>query len=124
MFSIPFLMGSPSEGASPQGSFVQIGMIVAVFAIFWLLIIRPQRKKQRDAKNMIAAMKKGDYVTSIGGIRGTIKTVNEESVIVEVDKKGSTLEFSKSAIGSVQTASVDAPKSKAVKEETESSDDK
>ncbi len=103
MFNIPLLMGAPAGSAqgSPQGSTVQFVMIAAVIAVFWFLIIRPQRKKQKETKNMLAALKKGDRVTSIGGIRGTVKNVSEQTVIVEVDNKGATLEFIKSAIGSV-----------------------
>ncbi len=96
-------MGIPTGGGEggSSGSYVQILMIVGVFAVFYLLIIRPQRKKQKDTKKMLEAVKKGDKVTSIGGIRGTVKNVMESSVIVEVDNKGATLEFSKSAIGTV-----------------------
>ncbi|RKX83600.1 MAG: preprotein translocase subunit YajC [Spirochaetes bacterium] len=89
-------------------------MIVGVFAVFYLLIIRPQRKKQKDTKQMLSAVKKGDKVTSIGGIRGTVKNVADGTIIVEVDNKGTTLEFTKSAIGSVDTASAPA---KAAKED-------
>ncbi len=77
-------------------------MIVGVFAIFWLLIIRPQRKKQKDEQKMREAIKKGDRIVSIGGIRGTVKNVSESTVIVEIDNKGNTLEFTKSAIGTVE----------------------
>lgn len=100
--NLALLMGAPT-GEGGSGSYIQILMIVGVFAVFYLLIIRPQRKKQKDTQNMLKAIKKGDKVTSIGGIRGTVKNVMESSVIVEVDNKGATLEFSKSAVGSVDT---------------------
>ena len=135
MTNLPLLMGTTAAagagGASaPGANYVQILMIVGVFAVFWLLIIRPQRKKQKETKNMLAAIKKGDKVTSIGGIKGTVKNVTESSVIVEVDNKGATLEFTKSAIGSVDTVApadaAPAKKGKAAKAEAEaeeSSDD-
>ena len=116
MLSLPLLMGAPAGGAassSPQGSMAQIGMIVAVFAIFWFLIIRPQRKKQKETKDMLAAIKKGDRVISIGGIRGKVKTLHDNTVVLEVDSKGNTLEFLKTAIGSVEQSketSTPAPK--------------
>lgn len=119
--NLSLLMGAPT-GEGGSGSYIQILMIVGVFAVFYLLIIRPQRKKQKDTQNMLKAIKKGDKVTSIGGIRGTVKNVMESTVIVEVDNKGATLEFSKSAVGSVDTV---AP-AKASKEDEskESSDQK
>ncbi len=113
--NLPLLLGAPATGGatgSSSGSYIQILMIVGVFAVFYLLIIRPQRKKQKDTKKMLEAVKKGDKVTSIGGIRGTVKNVTDGTVIVEVDNKGTTLEFTKSAIGSVDTASAPAKASK------------
>ena len=103
--NLSLLLGVPTGGGAEgsSGSYIQILMIVGVFAVFYLLIIRPQRKKQKDTKKMIEAVKKGDKVTTIGGIRGTVKNVMENSIIVEVDNKGATLEFTKSAIGSVDT---------------------
>ena len=115
-------MGVPAGGGSEgsSGSYIQILMIVGVFAVFYLLIIRPQRKKQKDTKTMLAAVKKGDKVTSIGGIRGTVKNVMENSLIIEVDNKGATLEFTKSAIGSVDTvAQVKASKEDDSKDSSE-----
>ncbi|MCK5735726.1 MAG: preprotein translocase subunit YajC [Spirochaetaceae bacterium] len=113
--NFPLLLGAPAAGGAAtgsSGSYIQILMIVGVFAVFYLLIIRPQRKKQKDTKKMLEAVKKGDKVTSIGGIRGTVKNVLETTVIVDVDNKGATLEFSKSAIGSVDTVVAPAKASK------------
>ncbi len=129
MINIPLLMGAPagaSAQGSSQGSIVQIGMIVAVFAVFWLLIIRPQRKKQKETKNMLSAIKKGDKVTSIGGIKGIVQNVKENTVVVKVDTN-TTLEFSKSAIGSVDTVAAaetaPAKKDKALKDDSDQKTD-
>ena len=67
---------------------------------FLFLIIRPQKKRDKAAKDMLVAMKKGDKVVSIGGIRGTIVTVKESTVVVKVDDN-TRLEFSKSAIAQI-----------------------
>lgn len=71
-----------------------------IIGIFYFLIIRPQNKKQKDTQKMLAALKKGDRVTTIGGIHGTIQSVKENTVIVKVDEN-SKMEFSRSAISSV-----------------------
>jgi len=87
--------------ASSTGSMIStVVMFGAVFAIFYFMIIRPQNKKQKEAQKMIAAMKKGDRVVSIGGIHGVISSVKEKTVVVKVDDS-TKLEFSKSAIASV-----------------------
>jgi len=71
-----------------------------VFVIFYFLIIRPQNKKQKEAKAMVAAMKKGDKVVTIGGIHGVVTSLKETTVIIKVDDN-TKLEFSKSAVQAV-----------------------
>jgi preprotein translocase subunit YajC len=66
----------------------------------YFLIIRPQRKKQKETQNMLSALKKGDRVTSIGGIKGVVHQVKEDTIVVKVDDS-TKLEFTKSAIGGV-----------------------
>jgi len=103
--NLTFLSGIQTSGGAEGGSanYLSILLLVGIFAIFYFLIIRPQRKKQKETKRMIEAIKKGDKITTIGGVRGLVKNVMENSVIVEVDNKGATLEFLKSAIGSVDS---------------------
>lgn len=98
------LMGAPQAGASggsAQGqmmtTFVTFGLVIA---IFYFLIIRPQNKKQKETKRMIGALKKGDKVQTIGGIRGTVTAVREQTVVIKVDDS-SKIEFSKSAVATV-----------------------
>ncbi len=79
-----------------------------VFLIFYFLIIRPQNKKQKEAKAMIAAMKKGDKIVTIGGAHGVITLVKEHTVIVKVDDS-TKIEFSKSAIQAVTQRSEEKP---------------
>ena len=71
-----------------------------IILIFYFLIIRPQRKRDKEAKEMLAAIKKGDKIVTIGGIRGTVAVVKESTVIVKVDDN-TRIEFSKNAISSV-----------------------
>ena len=75
-------------------------MFVAIIAIFYFLIIRPQKKRDKETKAMLDAMKKGDKVVTIGGIHGTVVSVKEQSVVVKVDDNA-RIEFSKNAISSV-----------------------
>lgn len=72
----------------------------AVFVIFYFLIIRPQNKKQKEAKKMIEAVKKGDKVVMIGGEHGIVSSVKDGTVIIKVDDN-CKIEFSKSAISAV-----------------------
>lgn len=100
--SLPLLMGAPAGGAASGTSqmtttFITFGLVIA---IFYFLIIRPQNKKQKEAKKMLEALKKGDRVATIGGIRGTVHSVKEDSVVLKVDDN-TKMEFSKAAVASV-----------------------
>jgi preprotein translocase subunit YajC len=91
--------GSPNPTGSMVSTIVTFGL---VFVIFYFLIIRPQNKKQKEARKMIEAVKKGDKVITAGGVHATVYTVKEKTVILKVDEN-TKMEFSKSAIASVET---------------------
>ena len=99
----PLLMGAPPTDGSGGGggqlftTFITFGLVIA---IFYFLIIRPQSKKQKETKRMLAAIKKGDRVATAGGIRGTVLSVKEETVVLKVDSN-TKLEFNKSAVSQV-----------------------
>ncbi|PLW91862.1 MAG: preprotein translocase subunit YajC [Marinilabiliales bacterium] len=88
--------GEGGEGGSGIMSFLPIILIVVVF---WLFFIRPQSKKQREARNFRSNLKKGDRIITIGGIHGKIIEVTDNTVIVETEGQGK-LKMEKSAIGS------------------------
>jgi preprotein translocase subunit YajC len=107
-------MGAPGGGA-PQGgpasilpTLITFGL---VFLIFYFLIIRPQNKKQKETKAMLASLGKGDRVVTIGGIRGVIQSLKEDAVVLKVDNNTS-LEFSKSAISNVLEKKASSKKKK------------
>jgi len=76
---------------------VTFGLIIV---IFYFLIIRPQRKKQKDTQSMLSTLRKGDKVATAGGIRGVVTAVKETTVTVKVDDN-TKIEFNKSAVSSV-----------------------
>ncbi len=76
---------------------ITFGLIIL---IFYFLIIRPQKKKDKEAKAMIDSMKKGDRVVTIGGIHGTVVTVKETTVVIKVDDNA-RIEFTKGAVSTV-----------------------
>ena len=93
-----FLMGAPSgEQANPLAMFLPL---ILIFIVFYLFIIRPQKKKEDQRKSMIEAVKKNDRIITIGGIHGTVTQVDETSVLVQVDNN-TKLRIEKSALSSV-----------------------
>ena len=71
-----------------------------IIVIFYFLIIRPQRKKQKDTQSMLSNIRKGDRVSTVGGIRGMVHAVKENTVVLKVDDN-TKIEFNKNAISAV-----------------------
>jgi len=91
-------------GAGEPGSLSIWGSLipfVALIAVFYFLIIRPQRKREKAQKEMLGAMQVGDNVTSIGGIYGKIIELRDDVVTVEVGRDKVKLVFERGAIKSV-----------------------
>jgi preprotein translocase subunit YajC len=109
-FVLSLLMGAPAGaeggGGNPIMSFLPL---VAIIAIFYFLILRPNNKKQKETQKMLSALKKGDRVVTIGGIHGIIQSVKESTVILRVDENVK-LEFNRSAISNVSSQAKDDDK--------------
>lgn len=90
--TIPLLQ-QQAEGGGISGML----MIVAMIAIFYFFMIRPQSKKQKEIKKAREAMQNGDKVVTAGGIHGKIKDISEATVIMEV-APGVTIKVDKSSV--------------------------
>jgi len=82
-----------------QGT-ISIIYIVILIAAFYLLIIRPQQVRNKQMRELIASLSEGDRVVTIGGLRGTVVTLKDETVVLKV-LDGSELEFEKAAIAKI-----------------------
>lgn len=91
-----YALGAPGGGGEGSG-FVTIMPLLAMFAIFYFLLIRPQQKKQRKHREMLQTLKKGDRVITQGGIHGTVMKVKEDIVVLQIAEQV-RVEVAKSAI--------------------------
>jgi len=108
-----------TAAANPTGQMVSTLVTFGlVFVVFYFLIIRPQNKKQKEAKKMIEAVKKGDKIVTIGGVHGTVHAVKEGTVVVKVDDD-CKIEFSKSAVATVSVSKVEEKPAEAAPEKAE-----
>lgn len=80
-----------------------LALPILFFVALFVLMIVPNQRKQKKWQQMLGQLKAGDKVTTNGGIRGTVLTVKDDSVIVRVQPDGLKLEFVKSAIAAVTT---------------------
>ena len=77
----------PSEGAEGEGGSIAplIIFLVLIFGMFYLLIIRPQRRKQREHQELMVELRRGDKVITAGGIYGVIESTSDDSVVIKVE---------------------------------------
>ena len=71
--------------------------VVLIFGMFYFLMIRPQRKRQKEHQQLIEELKRGDRVVTAGGIYGVIETVSEDSVVIKVES-GTTMRVAKGSV--------------------------
>jgi len=79
-------------------------MLVVMFGVMYFLMIRPQKKKDKAVKNMLAALKKGDRICTIGGLYGTITAVKDDTVTITLGAAQNTVVIAKWAVRSVEDA--------------------
>lgn len=80
-----------------QSLIPQLILFGAIGLIFYFFMIRPQQKRQKAQKEFISSIKKGDMVVTIGGMHGRIVALEDDSVLLEVDR-GARIKFEKSSI--------------------------
>ena len=93
--------------AIPPGV-IQFLPFIAIIAVFYLLLIRPNQNRQKQWQQMLSNLKPGDKATTTGGIRGTILSIKDDAIQLRVPPDNIKLEVVKSAIASVTTDEADA----------------
>ena len=104
MFGNTVQSSSQGSAASAQGGFGSMLPLILIFGAMILLMIIPQRKKEKKVKQMLSSLKRGDKIETTGGIRGVISSVKDNTVIVKV-ASGVKIEFANDAIRTVINAS-------------------
>ena len=80
-------------------------MLVAMIAIFYFMLIRPENKKKKAAEELRSSLKPGDTITTIGGVVGTICAVKEQTIVMETGADRVRIEFTKWAVSSKNVSS-------------------
>ncbi len=87
----------PAEPEEETSMIPMIIFMVLIFGMFYFLMIRPQRKRQKEHRQLIEELKRGDRVVTAGGIFGVIETVSEDSVVIKVES-GMTMRVAKNMV--------------------------
>ena len=94
-----FLTAAPAGGMG--GTLV---MMVAMLALMYFMLIRPENKRKKEAEEMRSSVKTGDEVTTIGGVTGTVVDVKENKFVLETGADRVRIEFAKFALSENHTA--------------------
>ena len=93
-------------------------MLVVLFGMMYFLMIRPENKRKKAAQQMRESLKKGDVITTIGGIVGKIVAVQQDTIIVETSEDRVRLEFTKWAVSTVGVQTAEQPEAKKKEKKT------
>ncbi len=103
----------PTMGSGLTGTVI---MLVAMFALLYFVMIRPENKRKKEAEQMRSNLKVGDDITTIGGITGKVVTVKDDRFVIETGADQVRIKFAKWALSSNDTAAA-AAKEKQKKEQ-------
>jgi preprotein translocase subunit YajC len=82
--------------------------LLLMIPLFYLFLMRPQQKRQKQWQEMLASIKAGDRVTTAGGIRGIILSIKDDAIVIRVAPDNLKIEVAKTAIASVTTQEADS----------------
>lgn len=101
MITFALFLQQPTAGGT--GSFlIQMLPLFLIFGVFYMFLIRPQRKRQTELQEIIAGLKAGDRIVTTGGIIATITAVRDTTLLIRSADK-SILEISRSAVAGLQS---------------------
>lgn len=103
-----FLLQATGKQSSPGGMLSMLLPFILMFVVMYFLILRPQKRKEKERKALLSRIKKNDRVVTAGGVHGLITSVRENEVILRVDDaKDVKIKVDRSAIAAVLEVSHD-----------------
>ena len=104
--------GTAAEGAEGQVSSIAALAttflpLILIFVVFWFMMIRPQRKKDKQVKEMLNNLKAGDRICTIGGIYGTITGIKDDTITLSVGKDNLSMVVARWAIRGVEEVAIE-----------------
>ncbi len=93
-----------ASGTAQQNPMSMVIMMVALFGVMYFVMIRPQKKKQKEEQTMRDSIQVGDEITTIGGIMGRVVTVKDDSLIIETGADRNKMKITRWAVSTNNTA--------------------
>jgi preprotein translocase subunit YajC len=98
IFGFILLQATTTPAANPLVQFIPI---LAIFGIFYFLLLRPMQKQRKDQQQMLADLKTGNTVLTSGGIIGTVVSLSEDSAVIRVKPDNVKLQIARSAVSGI-----------------------
>lgn len=99
--------GEMPAGAGLLGTLISLLPMILIFVVFYFMLIRPQRKKEKKVQEMLNALKVGDRVNTIGGIYGTITGIKDDTIELAVSNENTKLVVARWAIRNVEEVTIE-----------------
>lgn len=89
----------PADTGEEGGTSIlpMVAFLVIIFGLFYFVMVRPQRRKQKEHETLVQELQKGDRVITAGGIYGTIDSINEDNIVIKVES-GATIRVSRGSV--------------------------
>ena len=94
-------LGSSLQNSDIMGSVYSIGLLIIMFVVFYFVLIRPQRKKDKELKQQMEKLAVGDKVATIGGLVGFVAQIKDNEVTISTSQANTLVTFTKSSIQTV-----------------------
>ena len=92
-----------AAGGNGLGGLISLAFPILLIVVMYFLMIRPQQKKQKEEAKMRANLRVGDELTTIGGIKGRVVSIKDDTVTIETSNDRTKIVFEKAAVGTVHT---------------------
>ena len=109
MYTLADSANKTASGGGVQSILVMVIYLAVIFGAMYLLLIRPQRKKQKEEKKMRENLQVGDEVVTIGGIYGRVISLKEDTIVIELNSDHSKLTIARWALQTNLTVHDDTP---------------
>lgn len=93
--------GATGSGGEMMGSVASLGLLVLMFVVFYFILIRPQKKKDKELKEQMSKLAVGDKVITIGGLVGFVANIKDDQVTISTSAANTLVTYTKSAIQTV-----------------------
>ena len=94
-------MSSDEMMGTTYGQLMSIGLLVLMFVVFYFILIRPQRKREKELKEEVSKLSVGDRVVTIGGLVGFVANIKDNEITISTSAANTLVTFTKSAISTV-----------------------